>query len=256
MNRIQKIFQSKTEKIIPFLTAGYPNKEDTAALVLAAEKAGAAMVELGMPFSDPLADGPIIQESSQKAIKNGVTIQWILDTVAEIRQQSEIPLALMGYINPILKYGLKEFMSNCREVGIDGLIIPDLPPEEAEEYIAGVRENGISPILFVAPNTTDKRIREISEMAGDLIYCVAILGITGSKGADEGKLKKYLHRVETNSGCPFIVGFGIKVRTDVVEINKLAHGAVVGAAIIEQLKNSNDPVQTIRNYIQKLTKGN
>ena len=225
-------------------------------MVFAAEESGAAMVELGMPFSDPLADGPIIQESSQKAIENGVTIQWILDTVAEIRQQSEIPLALMGYINPILKYGLKEFMSNCREVGIDGLIIPDLPPEEAEEYIAGARENGISPILFVAPNTTDKRIREISEMAGDLIYCVAILGITGGKGADKGKLKKYLHRVETNSECPFIVGFGIKARTDVVEINKLAHGAVVGSAIIEQLKNSNDPVQTIRNYIQKLTKGN
>ncbi len=256
MNRIQKIFQNRTKKVIPFITAGYPSKDDTVDMVFAAEESGAAMVELGIPFSDPLADGPIIQESSQKAIENGVTIQWILDTVAEIRQQSEIPLALMGYINPILKYGLKEFMSNCREVGIDGLIIPDLPPEEAEEYIAGARENGISPILFVAPNTTAKRIREISEMAGDLIYCVAILGITGGKGADKGKLKKYLHRVETNSECPFIVGFGIKVRTDVVEINKLAHGAVVGAAIIEQLKNSNDPVQTIRNYIQKLTKGN
>ena len=256
MNRIQKIFQSRSEKVIPFLTAGYPNKEDTAAMVLAAEKAGAAMVELGMPFSDPIADGPIIQESSQKAIENGVTLQWILDTVAEIRPQSEIPLAIMGYTNPVLKYGLKEFMSNCREVGIDGLIIPDLPPEEAKDYIAGARGNGISPILLVAPNTTAKRIREISEMAGDLIYCVAILGITGDKGADEEKLKKYLYRVETNSECPFIVGFGIKARTDVVEINKLAHGAVVGSAIIEQLKNSNDPVQTIRNYIQKLTKGN
>ena len=256
MNRIQKIFQSRSEKVIPFLTAGYPNKEDTVAMVLAAEKAGAAMVELGMPFSDPLADGPVIQKSSQKAIENGVTIQWILNKVAEIRQQSEIPLALMGYINPILKYGLKEFMSNCREVGVDGLIIPDFPPEEAEEYVASARENVISPILLVAPNTPANRIKEISKMAGDLIYSVAILGVTGGKGADEGKLKKYLHRVETNSECPFIVGFGIKVRTDVVEINKLAHGAVVGSAIIEQLKNSNDPVQTISNYIQKLTEGN
>ena len=253
MNRIQKIFQSRSEKVIPFLTAGYPNKEDTVAMVLAAEKAGAAMVELGMPFSDPLADGPVIQKSSQKAIENGVTIQWILYTVAEIRQQSEIPLALMGYINPILKYGLKEFMSNCREVGVDGLIIPDFPPEEAEEYVASARENVISPILLVAPNTPANRIKEISKMAGDLIYSVAILGVTGGKGADEGKLKKYLHRVETYSECPFIVGFGNKVRTDIVKINKLAHGAVVGSTIIEQLKNSNDPVQTIRNYIQKLT---
>ena len=173
-------------------------------MVFAAEESGAAMVELGMPFSDPLADGPIIQESSQKAIENGVTIQWILDTVAEIRQQSEIPLALMGYINPILKYGLKEFMSNCREVGIDGLIIPDLPPEEAEEYIAGARENGISPILFVAPNTTDKRIREISAMAGDLIYCVAILVLPEVRGRMRGNLKNIYTGLKQTVNAPLL----------------------------------------------------
>ena len=191
MNRIQKIFQNRTKKVIPFITAGYPSKDDTVDMVFAAEESGAAMVELGMPFSDPLADGPIIQESSQKAIENGVTIQWILDTVAEIRQQSEIPLALMGYINPILKYGLKEFMSNCREVGIDGLIIPDLPPEEAGEYVDLARKNGISPILLVAPNTPDERISAISKLAVDLIYCVAILGITGSRKAEKNELKSY-----------------------------------------------------------------
>ena len=253
MNRIQQIFQSRSEKVIPFLTAGYPNKEDTAAMVLASEKAGAAMVELGMLFSDPLADGPVIQESSQKAIENGVTIQWILDTVAEIRHQSEIPLALMGYINPILKYGLKEFMSNCREVGVDGLIIPDLPPEEAEEYVASARENGISPILLVAPNTPANRIKEISKMSGNLIYCVAILGITGSGSAAGDALKSYLRRVEQNSECPFVVGFGIKERSDVVEINGMAHGAVVGSAIIEELNKTGNPVTAIKNYIEKLT---
>ena len=253
MNRIQKIFQSRSEKVIPFLTAGYPNKEDTVAMVLASEKAGAAMVELGMPFSDPLADGPVIQESSQEAIENGVTIQWILDIVAEIRQQSEIPMALMGYINPILKYGVKEFISNCREVGVDGLIIPDLPPEEAEEYVASARENGISPILLVAPNTPANRIKEISKMAGNLIYCVAILGITGSGSAAGDALKSYLRRVEQNSECPFVVGFGIKERSDVVEINGMAHGAVVGSAIIEELNKTGNPVTAIKNYIEKLT---
>ena len=252
MNRIQKIFQNRTEKIIPFLTAGYPAKEDTTAMVLAAEKAGAAMIELGMPFSDPLADGPIIQESSQKAIENGVTIQWILDTVARIRQQSEIPLALMGYINPIQKYGLKKFMSNCRDVSVDGLIIPDLPPEEAEEYIQCARENGISSILLVAPNTPAIRIKEISEMAGILIYCVAILGITGSGSAVEEELKSYLQRVEQNSACPFVVGFGIKERSDVVEINGMAHGAVVGSAIIAEIKKTGNPVEAVKNYIEKL----
>ena len=113
MNRIQSIFQNRTEKIIPFLTAGYPSKKDTLNMVRAAEKYGAAMVELGMPFSDPLADGPVIQKSSQKAIENGVTVHWILETVSDIRQQSEIPIALMGYINPILKFGLAKFIKNC-----------------------------------------------------------------------------------------------------------------------------------------------
>jgi tryptophan synthase alpha chain len=240
--------------VIPYLTAGYPSKKDTVSLVLAAESAGAAMVELGMPFSDPLADGPVIQTSSQIAIENGVTISWILKTVSEIRKQSEIPIALMGYINPIIKYGLRQFMSECKNSGVDGLIIPDLPPEEALKYIDSAKKNEISPILLVAPNTQDKRIREISQIAETLIYCVAILGVTGGKGAKVIELKKYLKRVEENCECPFVAGFGIKERADVIEINKLAHGAVVGTAIIEKLKNSIEPVKTIREYIQELIK--
>ena len=164
MNRIQKIFQDRTEKVIPFLTAGYPSKKDTAQMVLAAEKSGAAMVELGMPFSDPLADGPIIQAASQKAIENGVTLDWILESVAEIRYQSDIPIALMGYINPILKFGLNEFIANCSKVGVDGLIIPDLPPEESDDFVKSSKLNGISPILLVAPNTPEKRIHNISKI--------------------------------------------------------------------------------------------
>jgi len=254
MNRIQSIFQKRSEKVIPYLTAGYPRKEDTASLVLAAESAGVAMVELGVPFSDPLADGPVIQASNQIAIENGVTISWILETVSEIRMQSEIPIALMGYINPIIKYGLHQFMSECKKSGVDGLIIPDLPPEEAGKYVDSAKKNEISPILLVAPNTQDKRIREISELAETLIYCVAILGITGGKRAEEIELKKYLKRVQENCECPFIVGFGIKERADVIEINKLSHGAVVGTAIIDQLKNSIEPVKIMKEYIQELIK--
>jgi len=254
MNRIQKIFQNRTEKIIPFLTAGYPAKEDALNMVLAAEKSGAAMVELGMPFSDPLADGPVIQNSSQKAIKNGVTINWILETVSNIRQQSDIPIALMGYINPIFKFGLKKFLKSCSDAGVDGLIIPDLPPEEADAYVELSKINGISPILLVAPNTPDKRIQEISKLAGDLIYCVAILGITGGRGSIGDQLKSYLNRVERNSDCPFIVGFGIREREDVVGINQIAHGAVVGSAIIHEMQYSNNPVEVIKNYIEKLSR--
>ena len=236
------------------MTAGYPTKEDALNMVLAAEKYGAAMVELGMPFSDPLADGPVIQESSQKAIENGVTIHWILETVSDIRQQSEIPIAIMGYINPILKFGLNKFIKSCSEAGVDGLIIPDLPPEEANDYVTSSKENGISPILLVAPNTSEKRIQEISKLAGDLIYCVAILGVTGGRGSIGDQLTSYLNRVEKNSHCPFIVGFGIKEREDIVGINQIAHGAVVGSAIIHEMQNSNNPVEVIKNYIEKLSR--
>jgi len=254
MNRIQNIFQNKTEKVIPFLTAGYPSKKDTAQMVLAAEKSGAAMVELGMPFSDPLADGPIIQAANQKAIKNGVNISWIIKVVKEIRIESEIPLALMGYINPIINYGIEKFIHDCNLAGVDGLIIPDLPPEEADDLLKLANDVGICIILLVAPNTENDRIREISKLAGSLIYCVAILGITGESGANRDELQQYMKRVEENSECPFVVGFGVKERADVVEINRMAHGAVIGSAIIEQLHNSSVPVNVINNYITKLTK--
>ena len=254
MNRIQKIFQNRNEKVIPFLTAGYPKKEDTLNLVLAAEKTGAAMVELGMPFSDPLADGPVIQKSSQIAIENGVTINWILETVSDIRKQSEIPIALMGYINPILKYGLVNFLEICSEVGVDGLIIPDLPPEEADEFLKLSKTNGISPILLVAPNTPEDRIQNISKLAGDLIYCVAILGITGSRVSSNFHLESYLNCVEKNSDCPFIVGFGVEGRKDVIAINKMAHGAVIGSAIIKEISKAGNPVLTLEKYIDKLVR--
>ncbi|MBT5078605.1 MAG: tryptophan synthase subunit alpha [Candidatus Marinimicrobia bacterium] len=253
MSRIPQLFSKRSEKVIPFLTAGYPNKLDTVNMVLSAEKSGAAMVELGMPFSDPLADGPIIQRASQVAIENGVNIKWILEIVIDIRMSSEIPLVLMGYINPIIKYGLEKFLQDCKKVGIDGLIIPDLPPEEAEKFVKLARTNHISPILLVAPNTSSERINLISKLAVDLIYCVAILGITGSEN-NMGNLKEYLARVEENRICPFIVGFGIKNREDVVKINKLAHGAVVGSAIINAIRGSGSSVDTVKNYIERLVK--
>jgi tryptophan synthase alpha chain len=254
MSRIPKLFLKRSEKVIPFLTAGYPDKSHTVKIVLAAEESGASMVELGMPFSDPLADGLIIQQASQVAIKNGVNIKWIFEMVKEIRESSEIPLVLMGYINPIIKYGLIKFMEDCQMAGVDGVIIADLPPEEAEEFVQLARENKISPILLVAPNTSPSRIKTISDFAGDLIYCVAILGITGSSGNDMGSLASYLGRVEENSSCPFIVGFGIKDREDVIEINKLAHGAVVGSAIITVMDGSSSPIDTVKKYIEKLVK--
>ena len=252
MSRIPKLFSKKTAKIIPFLTAGYPDKSQTVELVLAAEESGASMVELGMPFSDPLADGPVIQKSSQIAIANGVDIKWILETVGEIRGSSEIPLVLMGYINPIIKYGLARFIVDCQKSGVDGLIIPDCPPEEAGEFVRLCKLHEISPILLIAPNTLPDRIKIISKLAGDLIYCVAILGVTGSSGDSMGDLESYLKRVKENSSCPFIVGFGIKTREDVKYINDLSHGAVAGSAIINAIDESGSPVDALKKYIESL----
>ena len=226
--------------------------EDTLSMVVAAESAGAAMVELGMPFSDPLADGSVIQASSQKAIQNGVNVSWILETVLEIRKQSEIPITLMGYINPIIKYGINSFISDCKNSGVDGLIIPDLPPEEADEFVNKSKENSICPILLVAPNTPNNRIHEISKLAGELIYCVAILGITGSARSSNEKIISYLKRVGKYSVCPFIVGFGISDQQDVIFINEIAHGAVVGSAIISEMEKSSDPTVCVKKYIEKL----
>ena len=254
MNRVQKIFKQKDEKIIPFITAGYPSKEHTIEMVFAAEIAGASMVEIGMPFSDPLADGPIIQNCSQLALKNGVTTSWILKIVSEIRKKSEIPIALMGYINPILKYGVDKFLIDCKSSGVDALIIPDLPIEEDHGLISKAKDLEISPILLVAPNTSNKRIEKISNLAGDLIYCVAILGITGSASSSKKELMEYLDRVKNHSSCPFIVGFGVKSRRDVLDINSIADGAVVGSAIMKLVDDSSNPSDVVKNYIKSLIK--
>jgi tryptophan synthase alpha chain len=252
MNRISALFKMSGEKLIPFITAGFPRLDLTVELVLAAEKAGADMIELGMPFSDPLAEGPVIQASSQTALENGVTLPWILEQVSVIRESSKIPLVLMGYINPILQYGMKTFIHDAREAGVDGFILPDLPPEEAETWVLECHKADVSPILLVAPNTPDERIQNISRLAGGLIYAVSVLGITGSDFRSDRALIQYLKRVRKYSETPFVVGFGVKSRQDVTLINQMADGAVVGTALIQRIQASRNPVQAVEQFIQEL----
>jgi len=252
MNRIQKLFSQPKEKLIPFLTAGYPNLESTMDLVCGAAKAGADMVEIGIPFSDPQADGPVIQKSSQQALDNGITLKKIFEQVTAIRKRTDVPLALMGYYNPILKMGHETFLNNCVSAGVDGLILPDLPLDEATPFCELANAKGISPILLVAPNTSNNRIRKISELASDLIYAVSILGITGNDLASKDALAKYLNRVRKYSVTPFVVGFGISTRDDVKWFNKHSDGAVVGSAIIKKMDGNSNPVDTTKNLIQDL----
>lgn len=255
MNRIQELFSKNREKLIVYLTAGYPDLNSTKDLVLSAIDSGADMIELGIPFSDPQADGPVIQYSNEKAIQNGINLGIIFNQLEDIRQETSKPIALMGYYNQILKWGLKAFISDCKSLSIDGITIPDLPLCEADEFCKLSKSMDISPILLVAPNTPDENIVKISKKAADLIYAVSIIGITGNDLSSRTELKRYLSRIRKYSSVPFMVGFGIKSYNDVKWFNKYSDGAVVGTAIIKKIKNDYDYIKSTKSFVKKL-KGN
>ena len=252
MRRIPQVMAAPGKKLVPFFTAGYPQLESTVPLVLAAEKAGAQLVELGMPFSDPLADGPVIQQSSQTALENGVTVPWILKTVARIREQSQIPIILMGYINPIRRMGAARFLEEAAGAGVDGLIIPDLPPEEDPAFFEQARDAGLSTIFLVAPNTGSARMVHLGREAGDLLYAVSIMGVTGTALSARQDLTDYLKRVRLNANVPFVVGFGIATPQDVRRVGSLADGVVVGSALLQRLAQASDPPAEAYNYLHSL----
>ena len=254
MNRIRNLFKKDKDKLIVFLTAGYPEISSTEKLVLTAVESGADMIEIGIPFSDPQADGPIIQKASEKALSNGITLDIIFQQVNSIRKKTNIPISLMGYYNPILKRGIDRFLADCVVNEIDGIILPDLPYDEGKEFCNKAKELGISPILLVAPNTSNKRIEEISNLSNDLIYAVSILGITGNDLGSKKELIKYLDRVKANSSCPFIVGFGIKTNDDVKWFNKYSNGAVVGSHILNHINADEDYVLKANEIINSLSR--
>ncbi len=252
MNRIQSLFKKSSEKLIPFFTAGYPQLESTVELVLSAVDAGADMIEIGIPYSDPQADGPIIQHSSQIALDNGITIKTIFSQVEKIRKKTDIPIALMSYYNPILRWGHDKFLNECVSNGVDGLILSDLPYEEAKPFCEFSKHKGISPIMLIAPNTNNRRIKKISNLCDDLVYVVSILGITGNRLSSKNQLSSYLNRVRDHSVSKFVVGFGITSREDVKWFNKYSDGAVVGSAIIKNLAGKEDPIKTTYDFITSL----
>jgi tryptophan synthase alpha chain len=242
MNRIQKKFEEKgaNEKLMSlFITAGYPDLESTVDLVLGFEKQGADMIELGMPFSDPLADGPTIQYSSDIAIGNGINIDKIMEMVSSIREKSDIPIILMGYMNPVLKYGVAKFCKRANEVGVDGFILPDIPVEEGGLIEQEATNVGIPIIYLVAPNTTDARMELADKKSGGFVYCVSVTGVTGARSGEEvtQSVNQFILRVRENIvSNPVMIGFGIKSYNDSQEISKYADGFIVGSALINQIK--------------------
>ena len=251
MSRLKNLFKKDENKLIVFITAGFPKKESTEDLVLQAIEGGADMIEIGIPFSDPQADGPIIQRASEIALSNGISLSIIFDQVRSIRKKTDIPIALMGYYNPILAYGIDKFLIDCKTSKVDGIILPDLPLDEGTFFCEKAKSFNISPILLVAPNTSNERIKLISKLSQDLIYAVSILGITGGDMSSKENLKKYLLRVKDNSECPFIVGFGINSSDDVDWCNSYSNGAVVGSAILKKVLD--DPTnKPVYNFVKNL----
>lgn len=222
-----------------FITAGYPDLESTVELILGMEANGADLIELGMPFSDPLADGPTIQYSSNKAIENGITLLGIFKMVKEVRQQSDIPIILMGYLNPLMRFGIKKFCKQAGVAGVDGLIIPDLPPEESAILEDHAKANDLSLIYLVAPNTIDKRMQFIDKKSNGFVYCVSVTGVTGAREGDEvsRSVNRFIERVQENiTRNPTMIGFGIKSYEDAQKIAEKADGFIVGSALINTIR--------------------
>ena len=238
MSRIDttlRILNKRGEKALAlFITAGYPELESTVPIVHALEQGGADIIEIGMPFSDPLADGPVIQESSHRALKNGITLQRILSDLAAIRKQSDIPLVLMGYVNPIMAFGEERFFSCMAEAGADGIILPELPLEEIGRFSSLIARSGLSQILLVTPTTAAERISAIDEASSGFMYCVSTTGVTGGKSRvpEQEYLKRVKREARKNA---VMVGFGVSTPEDAHAYAQATDGVIIGSALIKRL---------------------
>ncbi len=239
-NRIAHTFANlKSEgrcALMPFLTIGYPERDSALALAPALVAGGADMIELGMPFSDPLADGATIQRTTEIALKNGVNVNFCLQTVRDLRAAGiSVPLLLMGYFNPLFQYGAEAFVREAAGAGADGFIIPDLPPEEAGEFHAACRKYELDLIFLLAPTSTDERIRKVTALSSGFIYCVALRGVTGARSELASDLGEFLGRVRQHSDLPRAVGFGISRPEHVAQVAQMAEGAIFASALLDYI---------------------
>lgn len=236
-NRIIEKLQEDKKLLSIYFTAGYPALNDTIKIIQDLEKNGVDMIEIGLPFSDPLADGPTIQESSTAALKNGMTTEILFDQLKEIRKTVSIPLIVMGYFNPMLQYGVEAFCKKCHEIGIDGIIMPDLPLDVYQaDYEATFKKYGLINVFLITPQTSDERIRQIDNASKGFIYMVSSASVTGSKSGFGTPQTEYFERIATmNLKNPQIVGFGIKDSETFQAATKNAKGAIIGSAFIKHI---------------------
>lgn len=254
MNRINQLFKKKNKNILSvFFTAGFPNLNDTVKIIQQLEKNGVDLIEIGMPFSDPTADGPTIQKSSEIALKNGMSLNLLFKQLRDIRKSVSIPLILMGYINPVLQFGMEKFCKQCLETGIDGAILPDLPLNEFETgYKPVFQKYNLYNILLITPQTAEERIRQIDDASAGFIYMVSSASTTGA-GKKAGDFHQdYFERIQKmNLKNPRLIGFGISDRETFVNACDYAHGAIIGSAFIKALENK----QSLENNIHRFVNG-
>jgi len=245
MNRINQKLKEDKKLLSIYFTAGYPNIDDTVSIIQNLEKSGVDMIEIGLPFSDPLADGPTIQASSTQALKNGMTSELLFNQLKDIRQSVSIPLIIMGYFNPMLQYGVEAFCKKCKEIGIDGLIIPDLPVDVYHsEYKATFETYGLINVFLITPQTSDERIRYIDSVSRGFIYMVSSASTTGAKTGFGNEQTEYFERIANmNLNNPQIVGFGISNNDTFTRATKYAKGAIIGSAFVKHVtKNGIDTI--------------
>jgi len=251
--KISETFGNGQAALMPYFTIGYPDYETSLNVIEACVQAGADLIELGVPFSDPLADGPTIQHSTQIALENGITVKRCLEAVTELRSRGvSIPLILMGYVNPVMAYGLEKVAAEAAQAGASGFIIPDLPPEEAGELHALCQQHGLDLIFLLPPNSSDERIRFVTEQSTGFVYLVSVLGITGEREALPAELAEFVERVRAQTEKPLAVGFGISTPEQAAAVGEIANGVIVGSALIQAAGQAENPAEAARQFVSSL----
>lgn len=254
MSRIQSLFDQKRQGILNvYVTAGYPTLDSTLVIMKALQDAGADLIELGMPYSDPLADGPVIQSSGAQAIRNGMSIPVLFSQLKDMRESIHVPVVLMGYMNPVMQYGFERFCRDAAAAGVDGLILPDLPEFEFEQvYSPVMKSNGLDFIFLVTPETSEDRVRQLDRLSSGFLYAVSSSSTTG-KDQDMDATVGYLERLKGYGlKNPVLVGFGIKDRESFRKACAHAAGAIIGTAFIRSLENAAEPEKATRTFIEHI----
>ena len=241
--------------LAPFVTVGYPDMPTSEAMAVAMLESGADMLEMGIPFSDPLADGPTVQMTSFRSLENGTTLRGALESLRRLRARGiTSPLIFMGYINPFLSYGMERFAREASDAGMDGIIIPDLPPEEAPPYQSILASHGIHLIPLLAPTSTETRIEQACKQASGFIYCVSVTGVTGARSELSGGVEGLARRIREHSDLPILVGFGVSRKEHVDSISRFADGAVVASAMLDSVSRvpTEDAAETAGQFVRQL----